>query len=324
MGTAASTDIHKYYKIHEKLGFGSFAVVKRAVRKADKAQFAVKEIKKSSLDEKEMETVMDEVSIMRELDHPNCVKLIDMFESPKKVYMVLELLTGGELFDRIVKKGNFTEREASEVMKTLTGAIQYLHGKKIVHRDLKPENLLYSSPSDDAQIKVTDFGLAKATSKDKVIKMHTACGTPGYVAPEVLRSRPYGPAVDMWSLGVILYILLCGFPPFYHQDTTELYKLIKTGKYEFPNPWWQNISDGAKDLVTKLLTLEPAKRATPDDVLKHPWISNDQSTVPLQNIKGLQLLQAKLKLRKGIKSIIAINRFVDALENANRKRGESD
>jgi serine/threonine protein kinase len=252
---------------------------------------------------------------MEQLDHPNCVNLIALFQSPKKVYMVLELLTGGELFDRIISKGSFSEKEASDLMGTLTSAIKYLHGVGIVHRDLKPENLLYSSQADDAQIKVMDFGLAKAHVGSEKNTMQTACGTPGYVAPEVLKNKPYGPAVDMWSLGVILYILLCGFPPFYHQDTPGLYKLIKEGKFDFPDPWWTKISPDAKDLVTKMLTLDPAKRATPDMVLSHPWISSGQaSSAPLDNSKRLQMLQAKAKLRKGVKAIIAIGRFVDKIQ----------
>jgi len=310
MGNSGS--IHKLYTIKDKLGSGSFATVKRAVRKSDKAVFAVKEIKKTNLNDDELSAVHDEVTIMMDIDHRNCVKLYEMYETPKKVYMVLELLTGGELFDRIVAKGSFSEKEAAEVIKTVTEAIKYLHGIRIVHRDLKPENLLYESPLHNAKIKITDFGLAKARAASD---MQTACGTPGYVAPEVLKNEKYGPAVDMWSIGVILYILLCGFPPFYHENTKQLYKQIKKGEYSFVKPYWTQISEDAKDLVSILLTVDPDKRATPDDVLNHKWISGEASDRDLGTgyTNRMQLSQAKKRLRQGVKTIIAVNRFNDAL-----------
>jgi len=252
-------EIAKYYEIKEKLGTGSFAVVKRAVSKSDGKQFAIKVIKKTKLNTEELAVVHDEVEIMHKINHPHCVQLYEMFETSKKIYMVMELLTGGELFDRIVAKGSYSEREASDLVKDITSAIQYLHSIGIVHRDLKPENLIYLNQRADSPIKITDFGLAKFRSGSKLEAMTTACGTPGYVAPEVLKNEPYGKAVDMWSLGVILYILLCGFPPFYHESTAALYKQIKKGEYDFPDPYWTDISDSAKNLVQCLLTVDPKK-----------------------------------------------------------------
>lgn len=300
--------VHAIYIIKEKLGSGNFATVKKAVRRSDKVEFAVKEIKKGTLDKGELAIVQDEVKIMKAIDHKNCVKLYEMYETPKKVYMILELLTGGELFDRIVDKGSFSEKEAAEVIKTLTESIKYLHGISIVHRDLKPENVLYESPADDAKIKITDFGLAKSKAENK---METACGTPGYVAPEVLKNEKYGPAVDLWSIGVIMYILLCGFPPFYHETTKLLYKQIKKGEYDFPDPYWADISDDAKDLVRKLLTVNPKKRATPDDVLAHVWISGSAKSEVFDDnhARLLGLMQARSRIRKGVKTIVAVNRF---------------
>lgn len=308
-------DIHHHYTVKEKLGMGSFATVKRLVRKSDKMNYAVKEIKKVNLSKDEMKTVMDEVVTMGKIEHPNCVRLFEMYESKAKVYMVLELLTGGELFDRIVAKGNYSEKEASELLGTLLSAIKYLHSVNIVHRDLKPENLLYTSSAKDAAIKITDFGLAKARDSSKQ-DMATACGTPGYVAPEVLQGLEYGPAVDLWSIGVILYILLCGFPPFYHEATKELYKQIKKGQYTFPDPYWKNISAEAKDVVTRLLTVDPKKRATPDEILNHKWLAGNASEKSLGEGYGnrLQLMQLKQKLREGVRTIIAVNRFGDALQ----------
>lgn len=312
------SEINKHYKLAETLGTGSFATVKRAVRLTDKQEFAIKVIKKSKLNEEELAVVHDEVTIMHKINHPNCVTLYEMFESKSKVFMVLELLTGGELFDRIVAKGSYSEAQASKLVGTITSAIQYLHGVGVVHRDLKPENLIYANATDSSEIKITDFGLAKYSNKSEQ-KMNTACGTPGYVAPEVLKNQAYGPPVDMWSMGVILYILLCGFPPFYHDSTSQLYKQIKKGAYDFPDPYWTEISEEAKAVVTGLLCVEPAKRMTPAQLLAHPWIAGAgvASAKPLAGDYGqrMQLLTLKRKLRRGVKCILALNKFKKALES---------
>lgn len=311
-------EIRKYYDIKEKLGTGSFAVVKRAVRKADGKQFAVKVIKKARLNAEELAVVHDEVEIMHKISHENCVHLYEMFETSKKIYMILELLTGGELFDRIVAKGSYSEKEAADVIRSVASAISYLHSIGVVHRDLKPENLIYATPAADAPIKITDFGLAKFRSDAKPgdETMSTACGTPGYVAPEVLKNEPYGKEVDMWSLGVILYILLCGFPPFYHESTQQLYKQIKKGEYDFPDPYWTDISDSAKSLVRGLLTVDPRKRLTGKQVLEHPWIAGKEASTKsfgAGHTLRLKTMQARRVLRRAVRSIIAINKFSYAL-----------
>lgn len=236
--------------------------------------------------------------------------------------MVLEILTGGELFDRVVAKGSYSEKQAAELIKSVAGAIKYLHGIGIVHRDLKPENLIYASTMKDAPIKITDFGLAKLRDEGEEKTMSTACGTPGYVAPEVLKNEPYGPAVDMWSVGVILYILLCGFPPFYHESTSALYKQIKKGSYDFPPPYWTEISEAAKSLVSGLLTVNPKNRLTPQGVLDHPWISGGKASAKAFSgdyTQRLALLQAKATLRRSVRTIIAIHRFTSALNNFGKK-----
>lgn len=179
-----------------------------------------------------------------------------------------------------------------------------------MHRDLKPENLIYASDRIDSPIKITDFGLAKFSNNQT--KMSTACGTPGYVAPEVIKSEKYGPPVDLWSLGVILYILLCGFPPFFHEHTTQLYRQIKRGQYSFPDPYWTEISDAAKNLVSGLLTVNPQKRLTPSQVLAHPWIAGGmakETKFSEAHTNRIKLMQAKRQLRRGVRSIIAVNRF---------------
>eukprot|EP00457_Paulinella_chromatophora_P004007 gb/GEZN01004017.1/.p1 GENE.gb/GEZN01004017.1/~~gb/GEZN01004017.1/.p1 ORF type:complete len:324 (-),score=73.00 gb/GEZN01004017.1/:207-1178(-) len=312
-------DFFKHYKASEKLGCGSFATVKKATRKSDKQVFAVKIIKKNDLKPEELQVVHDEVEIMHKIDHPHCVKFIEVYETKKRLYMVMELLTGGELFDRIVEKQAFSEKEAVGVISSVAGALQYLHRHGIVHRDLKPENLLCSSKSDDFVIKITDFGLAKFRINANAT-MHTACGTPGYVAPEVLKNEAYGPEVDVWSLGVIMYILLCGFPPFYHAKTSELYKLIKGGRYSFPEEYWGGISKQAKDLVSRCLTVNPKERISPQGVLDHPWVKGEGSASS-KNIgshltANLRILQAKKKLRRTVQAIVALKRFQASFDAA--------
>jgi calcium/calmodulin-dependent protein kinase I len=309
-------EIDKRYDIKKTLGMGSFAVVKLAVRKSDGEQFAIKVIKRSKLNEEELQLVHEEVAIMNKIEHENCAQFFEMFETSKKIYMVMELLTGGELFDRIVAKGSYSEKEASDLIRKIASAIEYLHGIGIVHRDLKPENLIYQSKADDSEIKITDFGLAKFKGKDVNARMTTACGTPGYVAPEVLRGDEYGKEVDLWSLGVILYILLCGYPPFSHENTAQLYKLIKKAQYEFHAQYWADVTPQAKELITCLLEKDTKKRYTATQVLRHPWIAG--AVAPSKGFgqahnTRLKLMQARMRFRRGVRTIIAVNKFAHGI-----------
>ncbi|XP_021564040.1 calcium/calmodulin-dependent protein kinase type 1B isoform X1 [Carlito syrichta] len=181
-------------------------------------------------------------------------------------------VTGGELFDRIMERGSYTEKDASHLVGQVLGAVSYLHGLGIVHRDLKPENLLYATPFEDSKIMVSDFGLSKIQAGNM---LSTACGTPGYVAPELLEQKPYGKAVDVWALGVISYILLCGYPPFYDESDPELFSQILRASYEFDSPFWDDISESAKDFIRHLLERDPQKRFTCQQALQHLWISGD-------------------------------------------------
>jgi calcium/calmodulin-dependent protein kinase I len=187
------------------------------------------------------------------------------------------LITGGELFDRIVEKGSYSERDASDLIRQVIEAVSYLHALGIVHRDLKPENLLYMCPDDDARIMLSDFGLSKMLYNDTAM-LQTACGTPGYVAPEILLQQPYGKAVDVWSIGVIAYILLCGYPPFYDENDANLFEQIKKAEYEFDAPYWDEISDSAKDFISHLMEKSPIKRYTCEECLDHPWISGGMAS----------------------------------------------
>jgi len=312
-GSKGEQNIKNVYQFKEKLGTGSFATVKRIVRNSDKEEFAVKIIRKNKLNKEELAVVHDEVEIMQRVEHKHCVRLFEIYETGSKLYMVMEILSGGELFDRIVQKGSYSEAEAALVVETVATALKYLHETGIVHRDLKPENLIYQSSNDDALLKLTDFGLAKYRSRET--QLSTACGTPGYVAPEVLEGKQYGKEVDLWSLGVILYILLCGFPPFYDESTAGLYRQIKKGQYDFPDPYWSEISDKAKAVVKGLLTVNPKKRWSPTDLLAKEWVTGSASSTAFGGDynKQFHLTRGKVQLRKGVKAVIAINRFVRSL-----------
>ena len=328
MGFFKKSDITKLYEIGDELGSGNFAKVKKAKRKAKTAdvekevggkkkvvlkagaEVAIKIIDKAKVED--MQDIQREIEIMNMVDHPNVINLFEIFDEPKKMNLVLELVTGGELFDRIVAKGNYSEKDAATCMSQLCQALDYLHTKKIVHRDLKPENLLYASPADDANLKVADFGLARMLTAGDMMK--TACGTPGYVAPEILKNKGYDSgAVDMWSTGVILYILLCGFPPFYEEELPALFDQILHARYDFPSPWWDNISADGKDLVKKLLELDVKKRLTAAQVLAHPWMGA-APTVALDGAqKALKKYNASRKLKKVAGAIIAQKRMERAL-----------
>jgi len=235
MGFFKKSEIKKAYEFGNDLGSGNFAVVKKAKYKnytpngPIPAEVAIKIIDKAKVED--MNDIQREVEIMQMVDHTHVIKLYEIFDEPKKMHLVMELVTGGELFDRIVAKGNYNERYAALTIRDLCDGLGYLHSKNVVHRDLKPENILYKSPAEDAPIKIADFGLARLVSSKDLMK--TACGTPGYVAPEVLRNQGYDSgAVDMWSAGVILYIMLCGFPPFYEEELPALFDQIMNARYD--------------------------------------------------------------------------------------------
>lgn len=303
--------IKDHYKIEEKLGSGNFATVHKTTRIKDSKEFAVKVIKKHKLDAEETKSLHAEIDIMHKVNHQFCVKLYEVFDQPKHLYLIMDLLRGGELFDRIVAKGHFSEKDAAEVIRDVAEALKYLHEIGVVHRDLKPENLIYLTKADDAPVKITDFGLAKYLRNPAGV-MSTQCGTPGYVAPEVLAGKGYDHQVDMWSLGVILYIMLCGYPPFYAENDAELFHQIQKADYDMPPEDWDQVSPEAKQLVKALLTLDPKKRPTAADVLKHKWVtSKDTSTTKLgdRHMRNFRLHQARQKMRRAIDFVLAMNRF---------------
>ncbi len=252
----------------KKLGEGAFAVVKKAIHKTTGEPYAIKIVNRSSLNKDMERALKDEMSILQEIDHEHIMQLDNVVVTINHYYLVTEYLEGGELFDRIVDKSSYTESEARDVCKILFGALSYTHARGIVHRDLKPENLLLAYKHSDLEIKIADFGFAKQAKDEH--SLSTMCGTPGYVAPEILRKEKYGTKADMWSMGVIVFILLGGYPPFYSDNTRELLRKTKAGKFDFDEEYWGEISDGAKNMIRSLLVTDPAKRASADDILCNP------------------------------------------------------
>ncbi|XP_060063204.1 serine/threonine-protein kinase DCLK2-like [Ylistrum balloti] len=281
------------YDLGKTLGDGNFAVVKQATLKNTKNEFAMKIIDKAKLKGKE-HMVENEIEIMKDCHHPNIVKLYEEYETVDKIYLVMELVKGGDLFDAITQSVKFGEVDSAHMVKDLCNALFYLHSRSIVHRDLKPENLLVHRNKDNTiTLKLADFGLAMDV-KDPI---YTVCGTPTYVAPEILSEIGYGLEVDMWAVGVICYILLCGFPPFRSADRnqTELFEFIKGGEYEFLSPYWDQISKGAKDLIEHLLVVDKKKRYTAIDTLSHPWIMYSGDMGKITDNAELEKLKTKTR-----------------------------
>jgi len=272
-----SQPLSDFYIMHEShiLGKGNFSTVYLGEHKGTHTRVAIKKIVKLGAKNKP-EMLKNEVDILKKMEHPYIIKLYDIFETETELYLVMELVNGGELFDRIVEREQYSESNAKEVMRQLFSAIKYFHELGVVHRDLKPENLLLENERDDTNIKVTDFGLSRIfLDREAPEMMKTACGTPGYVAPEVLQAsiKGYDKEVDMWSAGVILYILLCGYPPFFSENDPELFELIMNVEYEFHPRYWSHISEEAKNLISHLLLKDPKKRLTAVQALEHPWFS---------------------------------------------------
>ncbi|XP_053278876.1 serine/threonine-protein kinase DCLK1 isoform X1 [Pleuronectes platessa] len=265
--------ITERYKVGRTLGDGNFAVVRECVEKSTGRQFALKIISKDKCKGKE-HMIQSEVSILRRVKHPNIVLLIEEMDTQSELYLVMELVKGGDLFDAITSSNRYTERDASCMLFNLASAIKYLHGLNIVHRDIKPENLLvYEHVDGSKSLKLGDFGLATIVNGP----LYTVCGTPTYVAPEIVAETGYGLKIDIWAAGVITYILLCGFPPFRggDKDQEDLFEHILSGQLDFPSAYWDNVSDPAKTLINGMLQVEAELRYTAAQVLDHPWVNDE-------------------------------------------------
>lgn len=299
------------YDLQDKLGKGQFATVYRAINRKTGQECAAKVMIKANLTAEDLAALTVEVQAMRLLQgHPNFVQFYDFFDEKDNFILCMELITGGELFDRICEKAKYTEREARELIRQLTTAIAFAHAKGVAHRDLKPENILLKNRTDDTNIKLADLGFAKLYTPQNTL-MSTPCGTPGYVAPEILSGRPYESKVDIWSAGVIFYILMCGYPPFASENDhqKELFAQIREGRYEFHAAEWGVVSDGAKDLIRHILEIDPAKRYTAEQILRHPWMQADATAIPDIVLGGtveqLKRFQARKRLKKAINAVRA-------------------
>jgi len=301
-----------HYVIMNKLGRGNFAVVRKVQRKSDGKFFAAKIITKKAMKPRDLKQLGDEVNILKQLSHPNINKLIETFDTKNHLYIVLELLSGENLFENIVKQKSYTEDSAAHVVKQVARACEYMHPRGVIHRDLKPENLVYLDNKKE-HICVTDFGLSKSVENEGDL-MKTACGTPAFVAPEILRQERYDSQVDMWSLGVILYTMLCGYPPFIEKNLPTLYRTIKSGKVKFDKPYWNKISPEAKDCVCGLLTVDATKRLNPVELLKHKWLNlKAKSKINLFDSEGYDRRFKRFvilaKLQRGVDMILFLNRL---------------
>jgi serine/threonine protein kinase len=251
--------------------------------------------------------------VLKRAKHASIIHLHEIFENDDEIMLVLDLVGGGELFDQIVAMSSYSEASAAKVIRQLTSAIQHLHLKYVVHRDLKPENLLLSEKSDTADVMLADFGLAALV--DKMSPLRAAVGTPGYIAPEVLLTLDdpnvtYDYAADIFGIGVIMYILLCGFPPFYAEDDDDLFDLTIEGDYSYPSPFWDGVSSEAKDLIDRMLATDPKKRYTCDQILKHPWLTEKNNTAPMPMAQEqLKQWRARRRWKKGLNAIVAAKKF---------------
>uniref|UniRef100_A0A8B9LLT0 Serine/threonine-protein kinase DCLK2 n=1 Tax=Astyanax mexicanus TaxID=7994 RepID=A0A8B9LLT0_ASTMX len=272
-GPQVPASIAERYRVGRMIGDGNFAVVRECVERSTGREYALKIINKGKCRGKE-HMIQNEVSILRRVKHPNVVLLIEEMDTYSELYLVMELVKGGDLFDAITSTNKYTERDASGMLYNLASAIKYLHSLNIVHRDIKPENLLvYEHQDGSKSLKLGDFGLATVVDGP----LYTVCGTPTYVAPEIITESGYGLKVDIWAAGVITYILLCGFPPFRGstEDQEALFDQILMGQLDFPLPYWDNVSDSAKELITCMLQVEVNQRYTALQVLDHPWVNDD-------------------------------------------------
>lgn len=292
----------KYYEVGVKIGEGTYATVKECKHRFTQQQLAVKCVNLALLNPQEQSDLQRELELLAKMAHPSIVKLTEVFEYHSVVYMVQELLTGGELFEKILEKKRYTEEEAKRVVSGLAAALAYCHSMGVVHRDVKPENVLLVTREEFSPVKLVDFGFATTIPTEG--KLSLVCGTPGYVAPEMLQEGGYQEQIDNWSMGVIIYIMLAGFPPFNIDleapgGRERLFEQIRQGNVTFPSPYWDAVSPEAIDLVSKLLEVDPQKRCTAQQVLEHGWMHS------LANVE----FDAKLMWKSAIRKVVVTNRF---------------
>ncbi|XP_059373639.1 calcium/calmodulin-dependent protein kinase type II delta chain isoform X22 [Carassius carassius] len=320
-----STRFTDEYQLYEELGKGAFSVVRRCVKKSTGQEYAAKIINTKKLSARDHQKLEREARICRLLKHPNIVRLHDSISEEGFHYLVFDLVTGGELFEDIVAREFYSEADASHCINQILESVSHIHQHDIVHRDLKPENLLLASKMKGAAVKLADFGLAIEVQGDQQAWFGFA-GTPGYLSPEVLRKDPYGKPVDIWACGVILYILLVGYPPFWDEDQHKLYQQIKAGAYDFPSPEWDTVTAEAKNLINQMLTINPAKRITADQALKHPWVCQRSTVASMihrqETVECLRKFNARRKLKGAILTTMLVSRNFSACKSLLNKKSD--
>ncbi|XP_014838105.1 PREDICTED: calcium/calmodulin-dependent protein kinase type II subunit beta isoform X3 [Poecilia mexicana] len=311
MATTTCTRFTDEYQLYEELGKGAFSVVRRCVKLCTGQEYAAKIINTKKLSARDHQKLEREARICRLLKHPNIVRLHDSISEEGFHYLIFDLVTGGELFEDIVAREYYSEADASHCIQQILEAVLHCHQMGVVHRDLKPENLLLASKCKNAAVKLADFGLAIEVQGDQQAWFGFA-GTPGYLSPEVLRKEAYGKPVDIWACGVILYILLVGYPPFWDEDQHKLYQQIKAGAYDFPSPEWDTVTPEAKNLINQMLTINPAKRITAQEALKHPWVCQRSTVASMmhrqETVECLKKFNARRKLKGAILTTMLVSR----------------
>ncbi|XP_031780862.1 calcium/calmodulin-dependent protein kinase type II alpha chain isoform X37 [Nasonia vitripennis] len=320
----ACTRFSDNYDLKEELGKGAFSVVRRCVQKSTNLEFAAKIINTKKLSSRDFQKLEREARICRKLQHPNIVRLHDSIQEENFHYLVFDLVTGGELFEDIVAREFYSEADASHCIQQILESVHHCHHNGVVHRDLKPENLLLASKAKGAAVKLADFGLAIEVQGDTQA-WYGFAGTPGYLSPEVLKKEPYGKPVDIWACGVILYILLVGYPPFWDEDQHRLYAQIKSGSYDYPTPEWDTVTPEAKNLINQMLTVNPSKRITASEALKHPWICQRERVASIvhrqETVDCLKKFNARRKLKGAILTTMLATRNFSKAEGPRQTPG---
>ncbi|XP_075961203.1 calcium/calmodulin-dependent protein kinase type II delta chain isoform X25 [Anarhichas minor] len=325
MATTTCTRFTDEYQLYEELGKGAFSVVRRCVKLCTGQENAAKIINTKKLSARDHQKLEREARICRLLKHSNIVRLHDSISEEGFHYLLFDLVTGGELFEDIVAREYYSEADASHCIHQILDSVHHIHQHDIVHRDLKPENLLLASKCKNAAVKLADFGLAIEVQGDQQAWFGFA-GTPGYLSPEVLRKEAYGKPVDIWACGVILYILLVGYPPFWDEDQHKLYQQIKAGAYDFPSPEWDTVTPEAKNLINQMLTINPAKRITAQEALKHPWVCQRSTVASMmhrqETVECLKKFNARRKLKGAILTTMLVSRNFSAAKSLLNKKAD--
>ncbi|XP_035234883.1 calcium/calmodulin-dependent protein kinase type II subunit beta-like isoform X10 [Anguilla anguilla] len=325
MATTTCTRFTDEYQLYEELGKGAFSVVRRCVKLCTGQEYAAKIINTKKLSARDHQKLEREARICRLLKHSNIVRLHDSISEEGFHYLLFDLVTGGELFEDIVAREYYSEADASHCIQQILEAVLHCHQMGVVHRDLKPENLLLASKCKNAAVKLADFGLAIEVQGEQQAWFGFA-GTPGYLSPEVLRKEAYGKPVDIWACGVILYILLVGYPPFWDEDQHKLYQQIKAGAYDFPSPEWDTVTPEAKNLINQMLTINPAKRITAQEALKHPWVCQRSTVASMmhrqETVECLKKFNARRKLKGAILTTMLVSRNFSAAKSLLNKKAD--